>query len=125
MKKSIIIGTVVLLVAVTAAIAFGVAHPLLLITEQGIWYQLIRLALVGLLLALVFTDPPRSLYFRVTLGVFAAALFAGPLAMMLSYQIGIVDSMLFSLVAIIFAIEAIEAPTLAENPTEPAARQVA
>lgn len=125
MKKSIILGTVVLLVAVTVAIQAGVSHPLLLITEQSIGYQIIRMTLVGLLLALVLTSPPRSLYFRVILGVFAVALFVGPLAMMLTYQISIVDSLLFNLIAIIFAIEAIEAPTLAESDAEAAVRQTA
>lgn len=109
MKKSIIAGTILLLAIVTVGSILSINHPLLLFGTMTFEYDAIRLALIVLLMGLLFSAPPRSIPFRVILGAVAGTLLIGSVIMMMNYQIGILDAVLFGQVALIFAIEAAEA----------------
>ena len=116
MKRILIAGTIVLLLAIHAGSIFGFNDTFLQLVTLSTTYDLIRVALIMLLLGLLLTAPPRSMYFRIILGAVAGALFIGSSALALQYSIGIMDALIFIEVAIIFALEAIEAPVLTTTP---------
>lgn len=118
MKRTIIAGTVALLALVSLGSLFQMEHTLLALTSTSWEYQLIRIALMGLLVALLFTAPPRSLHFRTVLGAVSAGLTIGAAMMLSNYTMGIVDALIFIEVAIIFALESIESPVIAKGPTK-------
>lgn len=71
-------------------------------------FEIGRLLVAVLLLFLLFTDPPRSLGVRRILGGAAFVMFAVALQSLFTYQIGIIDCILYLEVAIIVGLEALE-----------------
>lgn len=71
-------------------------------------YALIRGAIILLLLGLLVTQPPRSRLFRVMLGTWAVALAVLAGQLLLTYQIFLLDAIMFIEIAIIFGVEALE-----------------
>ena len=115
MKELLSTGLIVLLTVVTIGVAVDYTETFMGIAESSPLFQAVRIAAIGLLLGLVLTKPPRSMYFRIALSVFAVALFIGTAAMTLQYQIALLDTLTFFALAHLFAIEALEAPTLIER----------
>lgn len=114
MKKILIAGTVGLLAATTIYAAVG--HDMLLPALISIdpVSQLVRVALIGLLVGLLLTSPPRSIHFRTALGISSALLSFGVAVLLSQYAMAPFDALIFTEVAIIFALESIEAPVLAQ-----------
>jgi hypothetical protein len=83
--------------------------PLMWLASAEPNYAYMRAALVVVLLTLLVSSPPRSLYFRQFLGLFAAALFGSTIWLSATYTINLLDAVIFTEVAIIFMIEALEA----------------
>lgn len=118
MKRIIIAGTIALLATVFLGSLFHIEHTLLILTSGSIEFQVIRLALIGLLAALLIWSPPRSLDFRTILGAVSAVLTFGTAFMLSNYQIGIFDALIFIEVALIFALESAEASLLVKRPAK-------
>lgn len=99
------------LVFIAALLLTGLYYPqslLMAFAGSGTAYIIIRAVIMVLLIGLLVTHPPRSLLFRTMLGVWAVALSVLVGQLLLSYQIHILDAVVFIEVAIIFAIEALE-----------------
>jgi hypothetical protein len=108
-KRLLIIATIFL---VGMMLFDGLYHkdaPLMWLASTSPDYVYIRTILVVVLTALFVSSPPRSYRFRLFLGGCAAALFGGTLWLSMSYAIGLLDTVIFVEVAIIFMIEALEA----------------
>lgn len=118
MKRILIAGTIALLTTVFLGSMFQVEHTLLALTSASVEYQVVRVALIGLLAALLIWSPPRSQDFRMILGSVSAVLTFGTAMMLSNYQIGLFDALIFIEVAIIFAIESVEASVLIKRPTK-------
>lgn len=112
MKRFIIAGTIALLAAVTVGTAISQDSLLEVFAANDMLSQLIRVGLIGLLVTLLVTSPPRSMEFRTSLAVISACLTFGVALMLSNYQVAMLDAVLFVEVAIIFALEAIESPVL-------------
>ena len=108
MKKLLIAGTIASLATLTIATSVGHDSLLAAFASNDIIMQGVRIALIGLLAALLITSPPRSLHFRTILGAVSAALSFGVVLMLERYAIGFLDAVFFIEVAIIFALESIE-----------------
>lgn len=118
MKRTIIAGTIVLLGAVFVGSFIGLDHTLLVLTSPSIEFQVVRIALVALMAMLLASNPPRSIDFRTVLGAVSAVLSLGTAVMLVNYQIGIFDAILFLQVAVIFALEAAETQALVKRPVK-------
>ena len=108
MKRIIIAGTIALLAAITVGIPL--THDVLLeaVASNSLASQIIRTVVIGLLLGLLFTKPPRSMYFRTALGFASGLLGIGVAVLLSQYVMPALDAVLFIEVAIIFALEALE-----------------
>lgn len=118
MKRVIIAGTIAFLAAITVGLAL--THDVLLeaVAANNTASQIIRVVVIGLLLALLFTSPPRSAYFRIALGFASAILTIGVAVLLSQYEMPALDSLLFVEVAIIFAMEALESGAAITNPAK-------
>lgn len=108
MKKMLIGGTIILTTALLVTGLTNPGNPLMWLASTSIQYELIRAVLIGILVVLLFTNPPRALYFRAFLGVGAACLGVGTIVLLATYEMNLIDAVVFSEIAIIFAIEALE-----------------
>ena len=115
MKRVIIAGTIVLLIAIIVTTALGQDGLLQAFISGDPVSQGVRVVLIGLLGALLLSSPPRSIEFRSALGVASAFLTFGVAIMLSQYYMAALDALLFVEVAIIFALEAIESPVLAKG----------
>ena len=113
-SKSLIVATFLLVAVLLVGGVYFPTNPLMWFAGTSDVYQVIRGVILALMVALFLSRPPRSIIFRVLLGVSAAALLAVPIFGVLTYQIGAVDAVVFTEVAIILAIEALE---YAKKPT--------
>ena len=88
----------------------------------GLAYTLLRGMIAALLIGLLLTEPPRTHLFRTMLAVWSVALAVTTGQLLLTYQIHLLDAVLFLEVAIIFAVEALEAST--NKAGKPVARKI-
>lgn len=110
MKRFIIAGTIALLAAITVGTTLWHDTLLQAFASSDLLLQGVRVALIGLLVGLLLTSPPRSIEFRIVLAAMSIVLGLGALSTLLQYSLPLLDSLVFIEIAIIFAIEAIEAP---------------
>lgn len=71
-------------------------------------YTALRIVMVVLLVALLFTKPPRSKLFRTMLATWSFALAVLATQLLMTYQLHLLDAIVFLEVAIIFGVEALE-----------------
>ena len=110
MKYLLIIGTIALLAFVMLMPQLAGDNLLAVLWSSTVEYQTVRIILIVLLFGVLFTTPPRSVRFRMTLGVVAVALLFGSAAMLLGYHMKVLDAVIFLEIAIICGIEALESP---------------
>lgn len=79
--------------------------------SAGIVHSVLRAVVIVGLVIVLLSRPPRSAQVRLLLGTVSTMLVAGSCASIINYQIGILDIILYTQVAIILAIEAIEIQT--------------
>lgn len=75
---------------------------------SGAVHTMLRIIIVGALIAVLLSRPPRSAQFRVALGVVSSIILVAACFSMMDYKIGVLDAILYLEVSIILAIEAIE-----------------
>jgi hypothetical protein len=111
MKRILIVGTIVLLIAVMVGTGVAQDNVMQLFASGEPAAQVIRCILFGLLIGLLLTSPPRSVYFRTVLGAGSIVLVVGSAAMLAGNGMLLLDALIFIEAAIIFAVDAIESPT--------------
>jgi hypothetical protein len=108
MKHLIIAGTIALVAGMLVGPHVNSDALFAELWSSTLEYDIVRVILIATLLGLVFSKPPRSTSFRALLGVMAGILVASAAAMLLQYQMKLLDVVVFVQVAIIFLIEAAE-----------------
>jgi hypothetical protein len=108
MKKILITLTILLIGALLLCGMYLPNAPLMWVASTALNYAYIRIGLLLVLLGLLFTNPPRALYFRAALGLVALILGVTTVYMLFTYQMYVVDVVVFLEVAIICGLEALE-----------------
>lgn len=106
--KLIIALTIALAAAAAYTAHYQLQNGLDIIISMSPVLVMVRLAIIGVLLLLLFTNVPRSIATRGFVAVSAVLLMTLNLSLLADYQIQLFDAMLFAAVSIIFAIEALE-----------------
>jgi hypothetical protein len=118
MDKAVYVGGALIALALIAGSIFIPTSFVMVLASTSLVANIGRVIIVGLMIALIVTNPPRSLVFR---RVLAAASFGfGYWALMhtLSGTIQLADSVLYLVAAIAFAIEALEVNVVEEIPEQ-------
>ena len=115
MKQLLITGTVLLLLGMMTGTIVAQDNLLQAFASCELLLQGVRALLIGLLLGLFFTSPPRSVYFRAILGTASLLLFIGVPVLVMDNYIRLLDALVFIETAIIFAVNAIESPQLSKT----------
>lgn len=121
MKKTLIGATILLTAALLLGGIYYPNSPLMWLAGTSIIYAVLRAILIIILGVLLFSNPPRAYLFRYGIGLVAVVLGVATAVCALTYKINIVDAVVFIEIAIIFGIEALEAP--AEYKSVMASRQ--
>lgn len=106
--KTLIISTLLfVLLLLTGSIYFPQTF-LMSLADTSVTYQVLRAAIVILLVSILVTKPPRSLKLRSMIGAWSFLLAIQAVESLLSYHLRLLDGLVFLEVAIILAIEALE-----------------
>ena len=108
--EQIIIGMTILLLCVISAVHYMLPHSILSeFSSTSAADSVLRGSIIIMLIALFISTPPRARNFRIVIGLSSMALVAMSLFGLQHYTIGALDALLYIEVAIILAIEALEA----------------
>jgi len=110
MKKLLIVGTIILTTALLVSGALYPDSPFMWLASTSVGYEITRAGLIAVLAVLLFSNPPRALYFRFFLAACAACLGIATIGLLFTFQMNLIDAIVFMEIAIIFAIEALESP---------------
>jgi hypothetical protein len=103
---------ILILASLLLVLLFDVFHfatdPTSMAPVGSMGFEIGRVLVAVLLLFLFFTNPPRSLKVRSLLGIAACAMSVIALQSLFTYQIGVIDCVLYLEVAIIVGLEALE-----------------
>lgn len=110
MKKLLIVGTILLTGALLVSGVFYPDYPLMWLASTSADYSVVRGVLIAILAVLLFSNPPRAVYFRIFLAACAGVLGIATIGLLLTYNMNLIDAIVFMEIAIIFAIEALESP---------------
>lgn len=110
-SKGLIVAAAVALLGMTATSVYGLQNGIDVLMSDNMMFNYLRLGLVGALGVLLLTQVPRSIATRAFVGVVAVVLLGLNGYYMLGDQLYVFDGMMFALVAIIMALEAIEPQT--------------
>lgn len=116
MKKSLILGTILLTSALLIGGVYFPNYPLMWLAGTSMSFEVVRAVLIVLLGILLFSNPPRALMFRYLIGGMAVSLIVVIGILTATYKINVIDIIVFSEIAVIFGIEALEAPDEYPNP---------
>ncbi|HET8883863.1 MAG TPA: hypothetical protein VFM68_00125 [Candidatus Saccharimonadales bacterium] len=111
-KRLLIIGTIFLVGWMFIEGLYYKDAPLMWLAATSVEYAYLRIALIVVLLTLLISSPPRSVWFRFFLASFAAVLGVSTILLSFTYTINIFDAIVFLEASIIFMIEALEAEQL-------------
>lgn len=108
MKKTLTVGTILVLVSMILGTLFSAQTGFNLIMSDAPVHGVARAVLVVALLAILLTARPRHQHVRVALGVVAAGVAGFALSQTAKYSLMLMDSLMYMLAATIMMIEAIE-----------------
>jgi hypothetical protein len=108
MKKIIVFGTILLIVALLTGGLYFPDYPLMWMASTSTQSEVIRLGLIAILTVLLFSNPPRAAYFRLLLAIGAVILGIITIFMVFNYQMNLIDALVFIEVAVILSVEALE-----------------
>lgn len=115
--NKVLIGfTFIIILLLIVGSIFKRQAPIMDLASTTNIYQAIRVGILLLLVGLAISSPPRSLLFRSLLLVGVMTLVLSALYCLFSYSANIIDSIVFTEVAIIFGIEALELPQVSKSP---------
>jgi hypothetical protein len=109
MKKILIGLTACLLVALLIATWLDPMSPLLWVASSSMWFTVMRIAMLGVLLLLLFTNPPRKLWLRLISMGLGVVMTVGSVLLVTQYQLNFLDAVVMLEVGVICLIEALEA----------------
>ncbi|HET8690110.1 MAG TPA: hypothetical protein VFL81_01620 [Candidatus Saccharimonadales bacterium] len=118
-KNLLIVLTMTLIGGLVAASLVGLGDSVAPIAAFGPIYFVARLLILGLLGSLLIWTPPRSREMRQSLAVASAMAFGSVLWLVSVNAVNLLDMMLFMLVSVIFAIEALELEPLDQTTSQP------
>lgn len=107
-NKTIILATTVTLALVLAMSQTNIVPGISLFIGQGAAIDAIRAIALTLLVSLMFIKVPRPMLLRVVLGISSVALVVGSIYLMGSYQLELLDGLLFITIASVLGFEALE-----------------
>ena len=110
-STKITIGTTALVVAAglaASALHLDIIRYFITTTPE---FNLVRVGTLVMLVSLLFTKPPRSLYMRVLLGAAGAAFHVWSINALLNTVGASLDGLIFMAVAIVLEVEALEPQT--------------
>lgn len=116
MKKLLLIGTIMFMAALLFSGIYAPNSPLMWLASTDPGYAYIRGGIIAVLIILLATNPPRSLHFRVSLGMFSALLCGVAVYLTWNFSLPLVDALSFVEVAAVCAVEALEMETLKLTP---------
>lgn len=108
MKKFLITATIVFMAALLFSGIYNPTSPLMWLANTSVTYAYIRGGIIAILLVLLFTDPPRSVHFRLAIGAFSVLLFSIATYLTFNFGMGMTDGLSFVEVAVVCGIEALE-----------------
>lgn len=108
MKRTLIIGTLLLTTTLLIGAVYYPDSPLMWLAGTTLRFEIARGIVLAALIAILVTTPPRAVYFRYMLGAASLILGVGSIVMMFQYTLPIIDAIVFFESAIILAIEALE-----------------
>lgn len=106
--KTLVIFTLMFVAMLFVGSIYFTDTLLISLADTSPTYQLLRAAIVVLLISILVTNPPRSLKLRSMIGAWSFLLGLQAIESLFSYQLRLLDGILFLEVAIILAIEALE-----------------
>ena len=83
----------------------------MLLANNGVFDSGLRVGILAALITVFVSSPPRALYFRIFLGATSTIVLIASFVLMADYHIGILDALLYLLVSIVLALEALEYET--------------
>jgi hypothetical protein len=110
MDKLLYSGSIAIAVVLIAGSILIPNDSLMWLASTSTLMNVVRVVVIGLMLALIFTDPPRSKQLRTVLAVAAGAFAGWAIARAFSGTVQVVDALLFLQAAVSFGLAAIEAP---------------
>ena len=106
--KTLIISTLLFVLLLLAGSVYFPQTFLMSLADTSVTYQVLRVAIVLLLVSILVTKPPRSLKVRAMIGGWSFLLAVQAVEALFSYQLRLLDGLVFLEVSIILAIEALE-----------------
>lgn len=103
-----ILSAIAAMSAVLATSLTHVTNGINFFIATEISYDIVRVGVLAILVSLLFIKAPRSMAMRIFLGIIAAVVFISSTWMLLNYQMQMIDTFVFIISAIVFAIEALE-----------------
>lgn len=110
MKKSLIVGTILLTASLLVGGIWFPNIPLMWLAGTSLDFTIVRIASIAILAVLLFSNPPRALYVRYIIGASGVLLAALTVGFLLTFHINLVDAIVFGEIATILGIEALELP---------------
>lgn len=107
-NKLIMTVTAAFLFYMSATVYYGINNGVDLFINHSTMFMYVRLGLIGALALLFFTQVPRSIATRMFVGIISAILLLANAYYVLDATMAPLDGMMFSVVAIILGIEALE-----------------
>lgn len=106
--KTLVILTMLFVLMLLAGSVYFPNTTLMSLADTSLTYTTIRGGIIVMLISILVTKPPRALALRGMLGSWALLLALRAIDALLSYEMHVLDSVVFMEVAIILAIEALE-----------------
>ena len=108
MKRTLTIGTIVVLFIMIAATLTSSNLGFTLMMSFSQEHNIARIVLIGALLAVALTSRPRSRYFRMSLAVVSATITAYALIQASNYGLQLLDALVYMLAGLILMTESLE-----------------
>lgn len=108
MKKMLIVATMLFTASLMIGSVYFPDTPFMWFAGTSLNLELLRALLIALLTVLLFSNPPRALYIRYTIGMVAIILPLIVTTLAVQYHLHIIDALVFMEVAVIFGLEALE-----------------
>lgn len=106
--KTLVISTLLFVLLLLAGSIYFPDTFLMSLADTSPTYLFLRAAIVVLLISILVTKPPRSLMLRGMIGSWSFLLAVQAIEALFSYELRLLDGLVFLEVAIILAIEALE-----------------
>ena len=111
-SRLIILGSIIMTVWLLVTGLIAPDSITMSFASSGIIHTILRGGVLIMLIGAFMSSPPRSSLFRVLLGAMSTTVLIVSFVLMSGYQIGILDALLYLLVSIVLALEALEFDTV-------------